>query len=200
MNNRIAVYYRVSTDRQNIDSQRAAVERYIATQQSSSVVEYIDYAKSGKDNTRPNYRRMISDALAKRIDTIIVYKIDRFSRTATEAIRTILDLDDYGVAFVSVSQPILTNDRTNPFRRTMLAAFAELAEIEREQIVSRIREGMSVAVAKGKRIGRPAKPKPLHLVRQAHKLASDGIPKTRIAKELGVTRREVYRLLEVANG
>ena len=86
-----------------------------------------------------------------------MYKLDRFSRNATDAIRTLLDLDECNVAFVSVTQPVLNLGHDNPFRRTMLAAFAEIAEIERQTIVQRVKAGLEAAKQRGIKLGAPKK-------------------------------------------
>ena len=86
-----------------------------------------------------------------------MYKLDRFSRNATDAIRTLLDLDECNVAFISVTQPVLNLGHDNPFRRTMLAAFAEIAEIERQTIVQRVKAGLEAAKQRGTKLGAPKK-------------------------------------------
>lgn len=152
---KIAVYYRVSTNNQDTASQRAEVESYIATQFSDrEALVYLDQGISGKASAkRPEFNRMLMDAKAGVFDTIVVYRLDRFSRDANTAIRTILDLDDVGVAFISVTQPVLNLGHANPFRRTMLAAFAEISQIERETTVARIKSGLAAAKARGVRLG-----------------------------------------------
>ena len=131
---RAAIYYRVSTDKQDLDSQKQAVESFInaleASKKPTKVSEYVDEGISGAKTNRPAYQQLLDDCYKKKIDTIIVYKLDRFSRNATDAIRTLLDFDECNVAFVSVTQPVLNLGHDNPFRRTMLAAFAEITEIE----------------------------------------------------------------------
>ena len=79
------------------------------------------------------------------------------SRNATEAIQTLLSLDQLGIRFISVTQPVLNLGPENPFRRTMLAAFSEIAEIERETIVGRVRAGLDAAKRRGVKLGRPKK-------------------------------------------
>ena len=129
----VAIYYRVSTDRQDFESQKIAIENWLNNlpkdKRPHKIMKFIDEGISGKTTNRPGLKNLLSAAYSGKIDTIIVYRLDRFSRHATTAIRLILNLDDTGVAFVSVSQPVLNLGHENPFRRTMLAAFAEIAEI-----------------------------------------------------------------------
>ncbi len=151
---KVAVYYRVSTNKQDFESQKQEIEAYLSQHNPESVVVYSDHGISGKASAkRPEFERMLLDAQSGEFDTIVVYKLDRFSRDANTAIRTILDLDDQGVAFISVTQPVLNLGHNNPFRRTMLSAFAEIAQIERETTVSRIRAGLDAARKRGVKLG-----------------------------------------------
>ena len=158
-NRKIAIYYRVSTDKQDIESQKTAVENWLKDlkQQPESVVSYSDEGISGKTQNRPAFQEMLEHARENKFDTIVVYRLDRFTRDANAAIRLILDLDQMGIAFISVTQPVLNLGHSNPFRRTMLAAFAEIAEIERETIVTRVKAGIQAARQRGVVLGAPKK-------------------------------------------
>ena len=156
---RVAIYYRVSTDKQDLDSQRHVVERFMAEHPKKPKKIYVikDEGWSGKNNARPGFKELMKRAMNGEIDTIIVYRLDRFSRDASMAIRTLLELDQYGVAFISVTQPVLNLGHDMPFRRTLLAAFAEIAEIERDTIVARVRSGLEAAKKRGVKLGPPVK-------------------------------------------
>ncbi|MBP6217300.1 MAG: recombinase family protein [Oligoflexales bacterium] len=157
----VAVYYRVSTDKQDVESQRHAVEKWLDELPEIKKPEKIhcfqDEGISGSSINRPAFKKMLDAAYAGKIDTIIVYRLDRFSRHATTAIRLILNLDEIGVIFISVTQPVLNFSLENPFRRTMLAAFAEIAELERETIVARVVSGLEAARKRGVVLGAPKK-------------------------------------------
>ncbi len=156
----IGIYYRVSTDRQDLDSQKHAVETWLTKlspeKQPKRTLVFQDEGMSGTDSTRPGYRELLDHAFAGKIDTILVYRLDRLSRNASEAIKTLLTLDEAGVAFISVTQPVLNLGHENPFRRTMLAAFAEIAEIERQTIVTRVKAGLEAARQRGVKLGKPS--------------------------------------------
>ncbi|RYZ58534.1 MAG: recombinase family protein [Proteobacteria bacterium] len=157
----IGIYYRVSTDRQDLESQRHAVENWIskleADKQPKRTTVFSDEGLSGNNLNRPGYKALLAAAYDKKIDTIIVYRLDRFSRNASDAIKTLLTLDEFGVAFISITQPVLNLGHENPFRRTMLAAFAEIAEIERQTIVTRVKAGLKAAKERGVKLGQPSK-------------------------------------------
>ncbi len=195
-----AIYYRVSTDKQDLDSQRNAVEAWLDNlpeeKRPLSIKSYEDEGISGKTLNRPEFQRLLNDARTGRIDTIICYRLDRFSRHATTAIRLLLDLDEAGVAFISVTQPVLNLGHENPFRRTMLAAFAEIAEIERETIVARVRAGLDAAKKRGVRLGAPQKTND-DTRKEAEELRSQGLSYKAIAKRLGLSVGTIHKLIAV---
>lgn len=204
---RAAIYYRVSTEKQDFESQRVAIEKWLLELPAEKRPKgepkvFSDEGISGKTMNRPQFRQMLEDALNKRFDTIITYRLDRFSRHAATAIRLILDLDEAGVAFVSVTQPVLNLGHGMPFRKTILAAFAEIAEIERETIVARVRAGIEAAKKRGVKLGAPLK---IDRDKQltARRLQADGESYKTIARRLEVSVGTVHKLLkgeELAEG
>jgi len=193
----LAIYYRVSTDKQDVESQKAEVEKWVAKldPQPESVRVIEDSGISGSTTKRPGYQELLRLANEGEIDTIVCYKLDRFSRSANEAIRTLLDLDDKGVAFVSVTQAVLNLGHSNPFRRTILSAFAEISEIERETLIDRTKAGLAVARAKGKRLGRPPQEIAPDQIREAKQLKLKGLTYEGIAEKIGLSKTKVFRLL-----
>lgn len=157
----IGIYYRVSTDKQDLLSQKEAMNQWLSSLESSKkpkkITVFADEGLSGMNEQRPGYLALLEAAFDKKIDTIVVYRLDRFSRNASEAIKTLLTLDQHGVAFISITQPVLNLGHENPFRRTMLAAFAEIAEIERQTIVTRVKAGLDAARQRGVKLGAPIK-------------------------------------------
>lgn len=105
----LGVYYRVSTDRQDLASQRSAFKAWLNTlsenQRPLSIQEFKDQGISGKTTQRKAYQALLKAAFEQKIDTIVVYRLDRLSRNATEAIQTLLMMDHAGVGFISVTQP-----------------------------------------------------------------------------------------------
>ncbi|MBF0441039.1 MAG: recombinase family protein [Oligoflexales bacterium] len=193
----IAVYYRVSTDRQDLSSQKNAVEKWLNSlppeKKPLSLREYSDEGFSGKLKNRPAYDEMLKSAYNREIDTIVVYRLDRFSRHATHAIRTLLELDEFGVAFISITQPALNLGHENPFRRTLLSAFAEIAEIERDTIVTRILSGLSAARKRGVRLGPPQKLDDDHR-NTVIRLRKEGKSMREIARMLSISVGSVHKL------
>lgn len=195
---KLGIYYRVSTSRQDFESQESEIKAYLRQlppeKTPESVVIFQDHGRSGKNGQREAYQALIRAAYAKEIDTIMVYRLDRLSRNASEAIKLLLSLDEAGVGFISVTQPVLSMGRENPFRRTMLAAFSEIAEIEREVIVSRVKAGLEAAKKKGVRLGRKST-REGDLKAGALRLREDGKSFSEIAEILGISKTHAQRLL-----
>jgi len=200
---RIAIYYRVSTEKQDLASQETAVSSWLEALPpdrrlpAEAIRVYKDEGISGKTAARPGYQAMLEAAFRHDFDTIVVYRLDRLSRNATHAIKTLLQLDEVGVSFISVTQPVLNLGHENPFRRTMLAAFAEIAEIERDTIVARVRSGLEAARRRGVRLGPPTKVNRDKQVR-ALKLREDGRSYKEIARELELSVGAVHKLVKGA--
>jgi DNA invertase Pin-like site-specific DNA recombinase len=183
----------VSTDKQDLDSQVITIEKWLSelVKPPKHIYTIRDEGMSGKNENRPGYKELLQLAFNKKIDTIVVYRLDRLSRNATVAIRTILELDEHGVGFISVTQPVLNLGHSNPFRRTMLAAFAEIAEIERDTIVARVRSGLEAAKKRGVVLGAPVKITEEVLVR-VRDLRQEGYSYKHIASELGLSVGTVH--------
>jgi DNA invertase Pin-like site-specific DNA recombinase len=193
----IGIYYRVSTDRQDLASQQGAVQYWLDRlpddKRPMTTKVFKDQGISGKTSQRKGYQALLKAAYERQIDTIVVYRLDRISRNATDAIQTLLALDQAGVGFISVTQPVLNLGHENPFRRTMLAAFSEIAEIERETIVSRVKSGLEAAKRRGVKLGRPSKYTRADQL-QVRRLRQQGYSYMKIARELGLSHGSVQNL------
>ncbi len=197
MTEKIAIYYRVSTDKQDLDSQIVTIEKWLSELKvpPKKITVFKDEGISGKHEDRPAYKQLMKMAINRSFDTIVVYRLDRLSRNATVAIRTLLELDECGVGFISVTQPVLNLGHSNPFRRTMLAAFAEIAEIERDTIVARVRSGLDAARKKGIVLGAPSKLTVENKL-SAQNLKNEGRNYRYIANELGLSIGTISNLFK----
>jgi len=200
---RIAIYYRTSTDYQDIDMQKEAIQQWLLEYQKKGIRYkesfYQDIGFSGKNSKRPGYQQMLKDACKRKIDMIVVYRLDRMSRSAQDAIHALLALEQVGVEFISVSQPILQLSADNPFRRTLLAAFAEIAEIEQRTIVERVKSGLEAAKNRGVKLGAPIKIKPEHQ-EKIYILRTEGMNYRQIAEATGYSYGSVYKFLQTRLG
>src|SRR5947209_10921614 len=148
-----AIYARVSTEDQNYEMQLVEVRQY-AERMGWEVVEYTEKMSAVKK--RPVLDRLMDDARLKKIDIVLVWKLDRFGRSLSNLIQNILLLDGYGVRFIAVTQGI-DSDSKNPTSRLMIHILGAVAEFERSIIVDRVKSGMAEAKRKGKHCGRPVK-------------------------------------------
>ena len=92
------------------------------------------------------------DVRAGRVEVIAVLRLDRAFRHVIDTLATLMELGDFGTGFVSVREPI---DTTTPMGRFALTMMAAIAQLEREMVSVRVREGLDRARAQGKRLGRP---------------------------------------------
>lgn len=141
-------YIRVSTQEQNTIRQEVLME-------SLGVDEvYID-RMSGKNTNRPELQRMME--YVRRGDIVIVESISRFARNTRDLLELVERLTAKGVEFVSKKEAI---DTTTPTGKFMLTIFGAVAELEREYILQRQREGIAIAKEQGKYTGRKVKQSP----------------------------------------
>jgi site-specific DNA recombinase len=162
MRKRCAIYTRKSTDKNlheevtTLVVQREACEHWVRSQAhllwEVLPTRYDDGGYSGANMDRPRMKQLMADVEAGLVDVIIVYKLDRLSRSLADFIQLIQHLDKYGVAFVCVTQNFSTADPVGRFTLQILMAFAEL---ERSMIIDRVRDRVRSARARGKWVGGP---------------------------------------------
>jgi len=152
----VALYARVSTLDKGQDPQMQLRElRAHATAQGWLIHdEYIDKGISGSKDSRPQLNRMMSDAAAKKFDAVLVWKLDRFSRSLKHLINSLETLAVSAVSFVSLRDNL---DLTTAAGRLMFQMIGAFAEFEREITRERVRAGLQHARAKGKLLGRKAR-------------------------------------------
>lgn len=151
---RVGLYARVSTRDKDQDPglQLEAMRAYVEAR-GWAATEYVDFAAAGDLAHRSAWGQLLTDASRRRLDRVLVWKIDRAFRSTLHALATLRDWDHAGVGFASLTQPEL--DTTSPTGRLVFTILAAVAEMERELIADRVREGMRKAARDGVRIGRP---------------------------------------------
>ncbi len=146
---RCAIYARVSKEKDrgvSIDAQLNSIREYIKKKKWILYKEYVDKGESGATINRPQFRYLLEDAVERKFDIILVYKLDRFSRSLRDIILTLDKLADYKVGFASISQPI---DTTNAIGKAFLRMLAIFAELERDMIRERVSFNMIENAKKG---------------------------------------------------
>lgn len=192
---RLGLYKRVSTDRQDTAMQQHAIDEWLAARGTDhTVTVYQDEAMSGAKAKRPAYNRLCDDVKAGKVDVVVVYRLDRLSRDAITALRVLMDWTQAGIEFVAVSQPILSVANDDAFRLTKLAMFAELAQIERQTLITRVKTGMAAARARGVRLGAARKLTPEQRA-EVRKMRGAGLTLRAIAKRFGVSHHMVSNIV-----
>lgn len=179
---RIALYARVSTTDQTCEMQLRELREYGTRRGWTIASEYVDTGWSGAKASRPELNRLMRDARQRRIDAVLVWKLDRWGRSVVDSIRSIQELASLGVRFLAVTQNIDT-DESNPMSRFMLHILAAFAELEREMIRERVSSGIRNAKAKGKALGRP---KRVFRRDEALRMRAEGMSWRKISDILGV--------------
>jgi site-specific DNA recombinase len=157
---RCAIYTRKSTEEglqqefNSLDAQREASEAFIASQKQEGwqviTDHFDDGGYTGGNVDRPALKRLLAAVETRSIDCIVVYKVDRLSRSLLDFARIIEVFDQNGVSFVAVTQQFNT---TSSLGRLTLNILLSFAQFEREIISERTRDKMSAARRKGKWIG-----------------------------------------------
>ncbi len=157
---RCAIYTRKSTDEglerdfNSLDAQRECAEAYIKSQQQELWTavpdKYDDGGFTGANIERPALRRLLADIEAGKVDCVVVYKVDRLSRSLLDFARIMEVFEKRNISFVSVTQQMNT---TTPMGRLTLNVLFSFAQFEREVISERTRDKMVAARRKGKWTG-----------------------------------------------
>jgi len=191
---RVALYARVSTrDKgQNPELQLSELRQYAQARDWRVVGEFVDVGVSGSKDSRPKLDEMMRLAKARKLDTVAVWKLDRFGRSLRHLVDAMAELEAVGVAFVSLRDAI---DMTTPQGKLMFAVVGAMAEFERSLIQERVRAGLAVARSKGKVLGRPkAKRERDADAGRIRQLRDEGQSYREIAEELGRSTMDVYRI------
>lgn len=126
-------------------------------------------------------------------DTLVVTKLDRLARSTSHLLSIVEELDHKGVALRILDFGGSAIDTKSPSGRMLLTMFAAMAQFERENMLVRQREGIAAAKMKGKYKGR--KPTAKAKATAVFKLKAEGIGASDIARQLGIARASVYRIL-----
>ena len=153
---RCAVYTRKSTEHNldlefnSLDAQREACEAYIKSQMHEGwklvADRYDDGGISGASLERPDLQRLLEDIRAGKVDTVVVYKVDRLTRSLTDFAKLVELFDAHSVSFVSITQSFNT---TTSMGRLTLNVLLSFAQFEREVIGERVRDKVAASKRKG---------------------------------------------------
>jgi DNA invertase Pin-like site-specific DNA recombinase len=183
-------YLRVSTVRQDLDNQRLEIEEYCKAN-GLTVDDYLQIEISTRKTTK---ERRIDELLSRlsKADTLIVSELSRLGRSVGELCRIVDSLIKKQVRLIAIKQGLVINGKHDMASKTIMTMFALMAEIERDLISERTKNGLAVAKAKGKKLGNPNLPKD-NLKRQENaQTFSDTLrPILEGFKKTGMTQRQI---------
>ena len=157
---RCAIYTRKSSEEgleqefNSLDAQRESCEAYVKSQRAEGWVplpdRYDDGGFSGGTTERPALQCLLGDVKAGRVDVVVVYKVDRLTRSLSDFVRMVESFDAHAVSFVSVTQAFNT---TSSMGRLTLNVLLSFAQFEREVTGERIRDKIAASKKKGMWMG-----------------------------------------------
>ena len=153
MTKKVALYCRVSTGNQSsgLEAQVRALRDYCTRNNITDYVIYEDENQSGVKQSRPALDRMMKDVRDGFVGKVIVYSFSRYARSVTHLLRALEEFKKSDVGFVSITESIDTN---TPLGSAVFTILGAVAQLERDLIAERVRNGLANAKAKGIHIGR----------------------------------------------
>jgi DNA invertase Pin-like site-specific DNA recombinase len=178
---RVAIYARVSTRDQKPENQLLSLRDYAAQRGWSVIGEFVDRGISGAQEQRPELGKLMLAARRRYCDIVLVWRFDRFARSAKHLLTTLEELRGLDIDFVSFQEAI---DTRSPAGKVLFNIVAAIAEFERSLIRERVMAGLDRARAQGKQLGRP-------------RAAVDGPRIAKLRRE-GLSLRQIARQLELS--
>lgn len=190
---RVCIYVRCSTNHhdQKPEVQLVELRNYSMARGWHIAEEIIDHGYSGATTKRPGLKKLKELTSSRKIDVVVVVKMDRLFRSMKDLLTTLQEFTDLGVDFVSIKDQV---DLTTASGRLMLHILGAFAEFEKDLIRERTIAGIEHARSKGKVLGRPLK----YDGEKIRKLYADGMSLRGIQKQLKCSLGAVYRAIEAA--
>ena len=185
----VALYARVSTDGQDPELQLSALRAHAANRGWTITGEFIDQGYSGAKEKRPALDRLMKTAWNGAIQSVLVWRFDRFARSVKHLIKALEEFRSLNVNFISLQEQF---DTATPIGQAMFTIIGVMAQLERDIIRERVKAGLAVAKARGKRLGRPV----VRVNRQElTELKTSGLSLHDMARQLHCSRSTVRRRL-----
>lgn len=187
---RAVLYIRVSSEKQSLENQLPALQQMAATR-GLDIVEIYQEKASGAKKARPEFQRMLRDAKQGKFDYVLVWALDRLTRSQMTMMETVLDLDRVGVKTLSYQETWL--EMEGPLRGLLIGIFGWLAEQERARIMERTHAAVSRARKNGTKMGRKKRELSLD---DALRHRKAGLSLAETAIKLGVGKATLFRALQ----
>ncbi|MEA5083569.1 MAG: recombinase family protein [Lachnospiraceae bacterium] len=185
----VAIYARQSVDKKDSISIETQVEK-CKTETGDAVETFIDKGFSGKNIKRPEFQRMLEQVRNGKIEKIVVYRIDRFSRSIADFGSVWEILKENGVEFVSINEKF---DTSTPIGRAMLYIVMSFAQLERETIAERIKDNYYARLQNGTWVGGPP---PFGFSIKKDKLNGKKVSLLEVNQEIEIVKRIFLSYLE----
>jgi DNA invertase Pin-like site-specific DNA recombinase len=197
---RVALYYRVSTTDQSTAMQRDDLRRYAKARGFTISQEFSDEGVSGAKAKRPGLDRLMDGARKRLFDVVLVWRFDRFARSTIHLLSALEEFRQLKVAFISYNENI---DTTTPMGAAMFTIVSAIAELERsiirERVTAGVRRSITSRAKEGKTWGRvPVERADPAVLVSVLSLKKEGLGCHRIGKQLGLSSRTVWQVLERA--
>lgn len=153
---KVAIYCRVSTDKQELDNQLSQLREYAIKSEWNIFQEYTEII-SGKENKRTQFDNLFKDAHKKLFSGVLFWSLDRFSRSGTLfTLQKLRELDNLNIFWHSYQDPYIST--AGQWRDVIISIMSTLAKIERQRISERTKAGLQRVKAEGKKLGRKSIP------------------------------------------
>lgn len=191
---KVASYSRVSTSHhdQKPEIQMEELHRYCSSRGWNVSEEIVDHGYSGGSDNRPGLKRLMMIVRSRKIDVVVVVKMDRLFRSLRHLVSVLDEFQSLGVLFISIGDQI---DLSTASGRLMAQIVGAFAEFERSLIRERTMAGLEHARRLGKRLGRPR----VRDDKAIMNLRAQGLSYTAIQRKLKVSRGAIYRALKAVS-
>ena len=194
---RCGIYARVSTSDkdQNPKTQLQPLREFVQAQGWSVVGEFVDQASATDLRNRKQWSLLLDLAAKRKIDCILVWKLDRFARSVAHASNTLQDLKRWGVGLRSYTEPFIDTSQSSPATDLMFNLLVSFSQFEKSIIAERVRAGMSRAKREGRTLGRPVRTLPENWPELRTQILSRQMSQREAARSLGLSLSSIQRFL-----
>jgi DNA invertase Pin-like site-specific DNA recombinase len=189
-----AIYARVSTTDQTNTIQIRELKEYVE-RRGWDVAGIFQDQMSGAKASRPGLNQLMCEARLRKLDVVLVLKLDRFGRSLVHCVGAIQELQALGIRFIAISQGLDT-DQSNPASQLLMHILAAVAQFERELIHERVSAGMRSAKAHGTKSGNAiGRPRRVFDRAEVVRLRATGLSIGHIASQMSIGVGTVVRVL-----